>query len=150
MLKSKYKILVVGAGSIGTRHLKNLQALGVKQLGAVESNPQKRKELGEGPSFLKLGKARPSVFNGIQAALKEKWHAVFICSPPSTHLKIALEIAKRRIPMFIEKPISHNLQGLVQLQRAAKNIKPIMTGYNIDFHPQFQKIQAILKKKTFF
>ncbi|MDD4990295.1 MAG: Gfo/Idh/MocA family oxidoreductase [Candidatus Pacebacteria bacterium] len=131
-----YKILVVGAGSIGQRHLKNLKALGVNNLAVVDP-------------AIKNGKAQPFiVFAGLKEALKEKWNAVFICSPSSTHLKIALEVAKTKTPMFIEKPVSHTLAGLVKLQNLAKSIKPIMVGYNIDFHPQFQKIQAILKKKT--
>ncbi|MDD5433506.1 MAG: Gfo/Idh/MocA family oxidoreductase [Candidatus Pacebacteria bacterium] len=133
MLTGKYKILVVGAGSIGQRHIKNLQALGVKQIGVVDPK-------------LKSGKGL--VFTTLKEALKEKWSAVFICSPSSTHLKIALEVAKTKTPMFIEKPLSHTLAGLSQLQKAAQNIKPIMVGYNIDFHPQFKKIQAILKRKT--
>ncbi len=135
MQKSKYKILVVGAGSIGKRHLKNLKTLGVNNLVVIDPKFKNGKGLGF------------TVFAGLDEALKEKWDAVFVCSPPSTHLKIALEIAKQKTPMFIEKPLSHNLKGLIQLQRATKNIKPIMTGYNIDFHPQFKKIQGILAKK---
>ena len=129
MQKSKYKILVVGAGSIGQRHIKNLKTLGVENLGIVDP-------------VLGLPSYR------LKEALKEKWDAVFICSPSSTHLQIALEVAKTKTPMFIEKPLSHNSQNLSQLQKAVKNIKPIMVGYNIDFHPKFKKIQVILKKKT--
>ncbi len=128
-IKNNLRILVVGAGSIGSRHIKNLKALGVEHIGIVDP------VLGL-PSYT------------LKEALKERWDAVFICSPSSTHLKIALAIAKRKIPMFIEKPLSHNSSGLAQLKKAGQNIKPIMIGYNIDFHPQFQKIQAILKKKT--
>ncbi len=136
MQNKQYKILVVGAGSIGQRHIKNLKALGVDNLAVVDP-------------VIKNGKAQPfTVFAGLKEALKENWSAVFICSPSSTHLKIALEVAKRQIPMFIEKPISHTLAGLARLQNLAKSIKPIMIGYNIDFHPQFKKIQAILKEKT--
>lgn len=127
-IKNNLKILVVGAGSIGKRHLKNLKTLGVKHIGIVDP------VLGL-PSY------------SLKEALKEKWDAVFICSPSSTHMKIALEVAKHKIPMFIEKPLSHNLQGISLLKKATQNIKPIMIGYNIDFHPQFKKIQAILKKK---
>ncbi|MEK7103911.1 MAG: Gfo/Idh/MocA family oxidoreductase [Patescibacteria group bacterium] len=139
-IKNKYKILVVGAGSIGKRHLKNLQMLGIKELAVLDLDATKTKEIEK--------EFAVKIFDSLKVALKEKWAAVFICSPPSTHTKIALEAAKQKIPMFIEKPLSHTLQGLVQLQKSTQNIKPIMVGYNIDFHPQFKKIQSILKKKT--
>ncbi len=129
MRKGEYKILVVGAGSIGSRHIKNLKTLGVEHIGIVD--PVRGL-----PSYT------------LKEALKEKWDGVFICSPSSTHLRIALEVAKTKTPMFIEKPLSHNLVGLTQLEKLNQNIKPIMIGYNIDFHPQFKKIQSILKKKT--
>ncbi|MFH0739970.1 MAG: Gfo/Idh/MocA family oxidoreductase [bacterium] len=154
MQQNKYKILVVGAGSIGQRHIKNLKTLGVEHIGIVEPSPRGlpdkgadlQKNLSSAP-----GRSAPlsgPLFTDIKEALKEKWDAVFICSPSSTHLKIALEVAKAKAPMFIEKPLSHTLAGLTQLQKAGQSIKPIMTGYNIDFHPQFKKIQGILKKKT--
>lgn len=129
MQQNKYKILVVGAGSIGKRHIRNLKTLGVEHIGIVDP------VLGL-PSYT------------LKEALKEKWDAVFICSPSSTHLKIALEVARTKTPMFIEKPLSHTLAGLPQLQKITKDIKPIMIGYNIDFHPQFLKIKEILAKKT--
>lgn len=130
-------------GSIGRRHIKNLQTLGVKQIGAIDPSFRNPTSKNPSPSFGGVG-FRPS----LKQALKEKWDAVFICSPSSTHMKIALDVAKTKTPMFIEKPLSHTLAGLGQLQKAGQNIKPIMTGYNIDFHPQFQKIKALLAKKT--
>jgi len=142
MSSNEYKILVVGAGSIGMRHLKNLQALGVKQFGIVDPKYRGRtpvKLAGDGPLL---------VFSDLKEALKQKWDAVFICTPSSTHIGIALRVARQGIPMFIEKPVSHTLTGLSQLQKLAQNIKPVMVGYNIDFHPQFQKIKEILAKKT--
>lgn len=141
MLRNKYKILVVGAGSIGQRHIKNLKALGVDNLGIVDPNYSK-KISGKG-KLLEI-----CFWESLKEALKEKWDAVFVCSPSSTHLKIALEIAKQKIPMFIEKPLSHSLAGLAELQKAVKNIKPVMVGYNIDFHPQFKKVQSLVKRKT--
>ena len=138
--KNEFKILVVGAGSIGTRHLKNLKKLGVKNLGVFDINNEKLK---------KVAKETESVpYNSLKEALREKWSAVFICSPSSVHLKNVLSVSQFKIPMFIEKPLSHNLQNLPQLQKLVKNIKPVMVGYNIDFHPQFKKIQTILKRKT--
>ena len=143
MLRSNYKILVVGAGSIGQRHIKNLQTLGVEHIGVVDPKNN------GGQTSVRSSEGRPlTILNSLKEALKEKWDGVFVCSPSSTHFKIALEIAKQKIPMFIEKPLSHNLTGFLDLQKIVKNIKPVMVGYNVDFHPQFKKVQSIVKKNS--
>jgi len=134
------KILIIGAGSIGKRHLGNLQSLGIKQLGVFDTDKNKLTQIQQhfsGP-----------IFASLQAAQKENWSAVFICSPTHTHLQFALQFAKTKTPMFIEKPLSHNTRYLAQLQKMCRDIKPIMVGYNIDFHPQLQKIKSILQKKA--
>lgn len=139
-VKKEQKILIIGGGSIGQRHLKNLRTLGVEELAILDSDAVKLKEIEKQFSV--------KTFSNLTLALKERWSAVFICSPSSTHLKIALTVAKQEIPMFIEKPLSHNLQNLSELRKAVKNIKPVMVGYNVDFHPQFKKVQNIIKRKT--
>ncbi len=138
--KNNTRILIIGAGSIGLRHLKNLKALGVKTLVVLDLDKNRLREAEKG--------FRVKTYNSLVAALKEKWSAVFICTPPSTHIGIALEIAKHRTPMFIEKPLSHNLQGIKNILLRTRHTKPVMVGYNMDFHPQFRKIQALLAKKA--
>lgn len=138
--KNNTRILIIGAGSIGNRHLKNLTMLGISELGILDLNKQKLKVLEK--------EFRAKTFSDLSQALKEKWGAVFIATPPSTHIAIALRVAEKKTPIFIEKPLSHNLQGVKELAGKAKNIKPVMVGYNMDFHPQFRKIKDILTKKT--
>lgn len=130
------KILVVGLGSIGRRHLKNLSALGVRQLAAVTGN---RCSLPSGdlPPFL--------AFDSLEVALEWRPDAVFVCNPTSLHLETAFEAARSGCHLFLEKPVSHRLQGLDGLIELAdmKNLR-VQTGFQFRYHPVFQNIKKAL------
>jgi predicted dehydrogenase len=131
------KILLVGLGSIGRRHLKNLAALGVRQLAAVTRNrcalPQD-----ELPPFLSFG--------NLETALDWRPDAVFVCNPTAFHLKTALEAARAGCHLFLEKPVSHTLDGLGELTEfAEKQGLKVQVGFQFRFHPVFQKIKKALE-----
>jgi predicted dehydrogenase len=133
------KILIIGGGSIGQRHFKNLIELGVREIGVLDINQEKLKELEK--------RYRVKIYRDLTLALKENWDAVFICTPPSSHIEIALKVADKKTPIFIEKPLSNNLKGTQLLIKKIKKYKiPVMLGYNLRFHPQLQEIKAILKE----
>lgn len=133
------KILIIGGGSIGQRHLRNLNKLGVKEIGVLDINQEKLRELAK--------KYQVKIYENLTSALREKWNAVFICTSPSNHIEIALKAAEERTPIFIEKPLSNNLRNIQILIKKIKKYKiPVMLGYNLRFHPQIQEIKAILKE----
>lgn len=134
------KILIIGGGSIGQRHLRNLKKIGIKEIGVVEINKKKIEDIAE--------KYRVETYKELKNALKEKWDAIFICTPPATHTKIAIIAIKKETPIFIEKPLSNNLRNIKFLIKTIKiNKVPAMVGYNLNFHPQLREIKKILKKK---
>lgn len=136
--RKNLKILVVGGGSIGVRHLKNLKALGIKELAVFDLDQKKLKEIGK--------KFRVQTFRDLKTALKREWSAVFVCTPPSIHIGIALMALEKKTPLFIEKPLSHNLQNTQKLINKIRKYKiPAMVGYNLNFHPYFQRIREMLK-----
>ena len=55
-------------------------------------------------------------FDDLDAALAERPDGVFICTPSSQHLDIAQRAADAGCHLFIEKPVSHTLDGLDRLQ----------------------------------
>ncbi|GAB4494512.1 MAG: inositol 2-dehydrogenase [Saprospiraceae bacterium] len=132
------KILLVGLGSIGRRHLKNLAALGVRQLAAVTRNhcalPQDAL-----PPFL--------AFENLEFALTWRPDAVFVCNPTAFHLETALEAARAGCHLFLEKPVSHSLEGLDKLAELVEkqNLK-VQVGFQFRFHPVFQKIKKAIER----
>lgn len=95
------KFIIVGLGSIGKRHQNNLIQL------EHEIIPCHRDD-----DLVKLIKVnQPS--------------GVLICNPTSLHLKTAKMATG--LPLFIEKPLSHNLEGVDQLKGK------ILVGYCLRF-----------------
>lgn len=129
------KVLVVGAGSIGTRHIKNLVDLG-HEVYATDINKECLKAVAP---FVK------GTFASLDDALKVRPDAAFICSFSSDHIKPALKCAEASSHLFIEKPLSTDLNGVDELVDMADRKKLItMVGCNMRFHPAVAHIKGIL------
>ena len=111
------KILVIGCGSIGKRHIKNLLKMNfkLKNIHVVETRKDRIKEIN------KLG--IKNTFNNLNEALKNKYFAGFVCSPTSLHMDQCIKLAKNRINLFIEKPLSSNLKRINFLKKLVKKNK---------------------------
>ncbi len=128
------KIAVIGLGSIGKRHIKNLLTIGEKDILAFDPSQEKRKEVE------KLG---VKTTNNYDDSIKNK-NIVFVCSPTRFHISQAIDAAKNNCHIFLEKPVSDSLEGLEELKRLVKEKKLIVqVGFNFRFHPKYQ---MILKK----
>ncbi|MFY9845904.1 MAG: aminotransferase class III-fold pyridoxal phosphate-dependent enzyme [Terriglobales bacterium] len=133
-----YRALVVGCGSIGRRHAKNLKALGVRQLGfcdtSLEALKQCREELG-GETFCDFGEALQK-FNPDLA---------LICTPPVYHVEQALAALQARAHVFIEKPLSHESSGIQALiAEARRRDRNVQVGYNMRFQPGLQILKDLI------
>lgn len=119
-------ILVIGFGSIGRRHYRNLLALGYSNIAVYDIDQKNIAESG-----VKLVPA-PS-----PSALKN-FTVVFVCNPTNLHVKTALMAINAGCHVFIEKPLTHERKGVKQLLAAAKKEKKVvMIGCNYRFHPGF-------------
>lgn len=136
------KIVVVGAGSIGNRHLLNLQSLGYANLFICEPDIQKRKVISAG---LKMSRT----FEHLEDVPLQSGDIVFICTPPHLHIKLASFAAKAGCHLFIEKPLSNDLEGIQGLVQQIQQSRLItLVGCNMRFHPGVQKIRALLKEEA--
>lgn len=127
-IAKKMKLLLVGAGSIGTRHLKNLLQLGVRDVEVCEPSTESRRRLADwftGPVHEKLS-----------SALKSKPDAALITTPTHLHTPAAIECAKAGCHLFIEKPLSHEMKNLDRLRKLINGKQLIcLVGCNMRFHP---------------
>jgi len=131
------KILVVGYGSIGKRHIKNLK--NYKNIEIIILT----KRISD--KFLKKEKCK--IVNSIDDAIKEKPHAAFITNDTNQHVDVALKLAKNGIHLFIEKPLSNSLKKINQLEKTIKEKKVIsQVGCNLRFHPCVKKIKELIIK----
>ena len=135
------RFLIVGTGSIGKRHVRNLQALGVNpaDITAVDTREDRRQEIGD---LLKIEKAYSSLDEALQNG---SYDAACVCSPTFLHIPQAIRLAEKGINILMEKPLGHNLDGIKELKVAVeKNDVVILMAYIFRFAPITQKVKEIL------
>jgi predicted dehydrogenase len=135
---SNLKVLVVGSGSIGARHIRNLINLGVTNIAVCDSNQD---QLTKVQDTYKIKEA----YTDFSGALKQGADAVVVCTPTATHVSVAVEAAKKSCHVFIEKPLSDTMELVDELiEKMSENKKVLMIGFNFRFHPCMQKIKSLL------
>jgi len=133
------RFLVLGCGSIGKRHLRNLKKLGVKNILAHDVREDRRQEMEEEHSISVLADLEEAFERGIQVVL--------VCSPTHLHLQHALMAARAGCHLFIEKPIAHSLDGLDELLQEVERARLVtFVGCNFRFHPGLLHVKSLLKK----
>ncbi|MCP4652345.1 MAG: Gfo/Idh/MocA family oxidoreductase [Candidatus Omnitrophica bacterium] len=131
------KILVVGVGSIGMRHLRNAIALGHEAY-AVDINPDNLKAA--------VSIAR-DVFVSLDEALSVKPQVAVICTFSNDHIKPAIACAVAGCHLFIEKPIALHRDGISGLVSIIKDNSLIsMVGCNMRFHPGVGRVFEMLQQ----
>ena len=133
------KILVIGTGSIGKRHIINLLKLGCS-VGAYSYRNEKDKSLvSMGVSFEK----------DINLAIKNPtYDAVVIANKSHQHIQVAKIAAENKKHIFIEKPLSNNMKGIENLNKLCKKNKLMVeTGYMMRLHPNILAIKKFLDLK---
>jgi len=134
------KFLVIGTGSIGKRHTRNLLATGVPatDIAAIDPREDRREEvraLGVETTYTSLAEALDS----------GSFDAAFVCSPTSMHIEDATALAERGVHMCIEKPLARDLEGIDGLQRAVEdNGVVVLMGYIFRFLPLTAKVRELL------
>jgi predicted dehydrogenase len=125
------RVAVVGLGSIGRRHLENLDRLGVADR-VVVRRPQRANAAFEPPAGV-------AVAHSLQEALGARLDAAIICNPTSLHVETALAYLDAGVSVLIEKPIAHRLDDAERLIAAAKR-RGACAGmaYAMRYHPAYR------------
>ena len=128
------KVLVVGTGSIGKRHISNLLDLGAK----VSAYSYRAAEGASTDSGSGLVEDLPN-------ALRGNYDAVVVANSTNQHMDVALEAAREKKGLFIEKPLSVSLAGVAELQRLVEvNGLIVESGFMLRLHPNLIWIKQYL------
>lgn len=132
------KSLVVGFGSIGSRHARNLRILGVDRVAVVEPHPARAAEartLGYGPVFPDLRKATET----------GSWDIALVCTPSHRHAEDACILLSCCKGVFIEKPLATTRDALETLRTSSDRSRALtMVACNMRFHPCLTDLRRIL------
>lgn len=147
------KVLIVGLGSIGQRHVRNLRHLMGEKVEIMAYRIRKRSYVITEQSSIEQGtdleeKYSIKTYDNFDHAMDQKPDVIFICNPPDMHMPIALSAAKRGFPLFIEKPLSHRYDQVNELIELVESQNLVsFVGYQMRFHPCLQKLDALIKQK---
>lgn len=133
--------MVVGAGSIGERYIRNLWSMGYNNIAALRSRNL---------PFRDIGNASVKVVNAWKELDALQPRVAFICTPTAMHVDNALECLERNMHVLVEKPLSHSTEGLDALKRKSAEKKLLVqVGYMMRFHPFLKKIYDITTEKKY-
>ena len=103
-------ILIVGYGSIGKRHFKN-----------IYGRPNTRIViLTKQNNLHKLEKNGVIVTHSISDALEYKPDIGFVTNETSLHIETAIKLANSGMHLFLEKPLSHSMKSVNKLTKIIK------------------------------
>jgi len=144
------KALFIGLGSIGQRHLRNLQSLrpdieiiAVRRTRTVPVLDSTNQVIQGVTISQQYGITE---FDSLDLALAEKPGLVFVTNPSNMHLEAATKALESGAHVFVEKPLSHDWEGVDELLELERSIgeKRIAVGYQFRFHPVMQLVESIL------
>jgi predicted dehydrogenase len=147
------KILMMGLGGIGQRHLRNLRAIlgGQAEIIAFDLRrdmPVLTDQLQVEPGITLEEKYNLHIFQDLEEALAQKPEVAFICNPTSRHIGAAMRAAQAGCHLFIEKPLSHSMDQVAELiALVEKNGLKAVVGYQLRFHPCLQRLHALLQER---
>lgn len=119
---------VIGLGSIGMRHGRNLTAMGHQVIGFDPIN---------------IGDGYPTIWPPPPGGL-DRMDAVLICSPTDQHVSDLIPIGDH-VPVFMEKPIGATKADFEYLSISSLDRDQIkMVGYNLRFHGCVKKAKEWL------
>lgn len=135
----EYFILVIGLGSMGKRRVRNLQALGIKNIIGLDEREDRREETEK--------KYQINTVSSFDEAITNHRFDMFVISlPPAIHhiyMKKALELG---IPTFIEASVVDT--DFEQMIREAKEKSVCFApSCTLFFHPAIKKIAEIVKNE---
>lgn len=145
------KILFVGLGSIGQRHLRNLRILLGNKCEFLAYRTQGSNLVLNDEMEIDAGLDLSSHYNiqqfyDLQSALAENPDIVFITNPTRFHVSVALEAARKGCHLFIEKPLSHTIENCEKLKEIVEKQKLVtLLGCQFRFHPLLNSLHEQLK-----
>jgi predicted dehydrogenase len=138
-----HRVLVIGTGSIGERHVRCLLRTGRATVGICEINEALR---GQVASRYAIAES----FSGLDDALRAKWDSAFVATPAHTHIPIAARLVSEGVHILVEKPLSTSLDGveeLIRLVRAKHRVAAVAYVYRS--HPGFAAMREAVRSGRF-
>lgn len=130
------RVLIVGLGSIGKRHLRLAREL----LPNADIRVLRHQVCDSVPEHAN------GCFSSLEDAIAFSPQLAVIASPATFHVDTAQSLARAGVHLLVEKPLSVAIDGIAQLLETCREQKTVLlTGYNLRFLPSLQQFKDLLK-----
>jgi len=153
--KFKMNILIIGLGSIGQRHLRNLKKVQPEAQFYALRKKYTTPLLSSANKIIKgdiKKKYSLKYINNLEEINKNeiKLDCAFVCTPSSHHVSQIIWLLKNNINCFVEKPLGSSLKKIKELEFLLKKKNKIITmmGFQLRFNPIIKYLENILKNKS--
>jgi len=133
------KTLIVGLGSIGRRHLKNLLTLGERDIILYRTlkSTLPDDEFADFPAY-----------GDLEQAFDQNPNAVIISNPTAFHMPAAELAAERNVHIFLEKPVSHTIDSVRRFEELMESSKSrVLVAYQFRFNSGLRMLREMIEMK---
>lgn len=136
-------ILIIGSGSVGKRHARNLAALGCR-ISCVDPREDRQQELVTETPVV-------GAFDSAATALQNLHDltGLVIASPTAFHpadLALAVEAG---LPVLLEKPVARTAREAEEMLRISQQHKvPVLLGYTWRWWPPLARVRELLQQRV--
>jgi predicted dehydrogenase len=130
--------MIAGLGSIGRRHLRNLLALGERDILLYRTHQSTLPEE-ELAAF--------QVETDLAKALSFQPDAVIVANPTARHLDVAIPAAEAGCHLLLEKPVTDKMDSRVDHLMEVTELNGIRTlvGFQFRFHPVLNQVREVIQ-----
>ena len=135
------KLLIIGCGSIGRRHARNAQKLGV-EIVLCDTNEARMRDLGKEVCASKC-------FTDYEEAITHSGiHAAIVATPSNFHISPARALISAGVHVLMEKPLSNELSEAVLLGEEVRQSGLVfMMAHTYRFRSEWLQIKKILNSQ---
>ena len=136
-----HRVIVMGCGSIGRRHIGNLIALGATNIVGFDVRGDQRDRVRKAFGI--------DVAATIDEAFRHEPTIALVTASTSHHVPLAVAAAERGCHIFVEKPLSHERTDIDLLLKlvASKGLRTLV-GCNMRFHPGLATLKQLLEENV--
>lgn len=143
-MPKKLKAGFIGCGHIAGRHAEVLKTIGGAEITAISDLNEKNAQ-----ALIKTYGLKAKVWDSPEDLAKEAdIDVLYILTPPFARGTIEKIAVERRLPMFIEKPVSPTLKQAKAIAKMIPDELIVSVAYNWRYLPHIPKMQKLLTQHT--
>ena len=139
------RVCVVGAGKMGTDHIKRLTS----RIDGAEVSVVVDADISRGKKAVEAIPSAVAVSDIAQALNREDVNAVLIATPGFLHKDMLLQVLKRDLPILCEKPLTPDAPSSLEILEAEQRLgkKRIQVGFMRRFDAGYQRLREIITSR---